>query len=427
MNRRSLAAFIFCCSLCAGVQGAEQPLVTMGSKQVFTPDDLVLADRLQERAASYGKELNMAVPQTGKFNTQAEQIRQNMQLKLQQELASQQGGMWGNADFSKAQFDTLIFASFSLPRQALETMYKAAAGSERTAIVFRGLPPGCRTINAAIRKIQELAVSMDLQTPPNVLINPVWFKQYQISTVPTILALDEKTASQSGNPQTGKAQPAPKVLAAVRGLLDPAWLYQRLSEGHSGDLGVQGPLEDLAERDLIEEMIARAGQIDWQQKKEAALSRVWTNLPIEELTPAQQGRKRLVDPTFTVNQDLTLPDGTMLARKGERINPLDRRQFDRLLVVFDGSSQREIAYVKAHLDKWRTEAKIAPQRVRLILTGIDRERGWDSYQSLMNFFDDEIFVLTPEVKQSFALEHHPCIVYADGRTFTVEEFSIDED
>lgn len=427
MNRRSLAACIFCCSLSIGGQAAAEPLVTMGSRPVFTADDSALADKLQERAKAYGKELDMAVPQTGRFSAQTQQMRQDMQLKLQQELAAQQGGQWGNADFSKARYDTLIFASFSLPRQALEIMYKAAAGSERTAIVFRGLPPGCRTINAAIRKIQELAVSMKLKTPPNVLINPVWFKQYQVSSVPTILALEGKTESQSGDPHTGKAQPVPKVLAAVRGLLDPAWLYQRMSEGHNGDLGVQGPLEDIAERDLIEEMIARAEQIDWRQKKEAALSRVWTNLPIEELTLAQQGRKRLVDPTFTVNQDLTLPDGTVLARKGERINPLDRRQFDRLLVVFDGSSQREIAYVKDHLEAWRAQAKIAPQRVRLILTGIDRERGWDSYQSLMNFFDDEIFVLTPEVKQSFALEHHPCIVYADGRTFTVEEFSIDED
>ena len=114
---------------------------------------------------------------------------------------------------SRARYDTLIFASFSLPEDALKTMYRAAAGSERTAIVFRGLPPGCRTINEAIRRIQKIAIDLKLEVPPNAVINPVWFRQYQISAVPSMLVLAHRTDAQSGNPESGKTAAAPEITA----------------------------------------------------------------------------------------------------------------------------------------------------------------------------------------------------------------------
>lgn len=426
MSHKFLVACICSFSVLANAQESSLPLVTMGTRPVFTAQDraqFVNKPTGQEQAAQ-ATATHLATDNP--YLSEAMAIRDLLQGKTRHTMQGMADGALGTADMSKAHYDTLVFASFSLSEETLKLIYRAAAGSERTAIVFRGLPPNCTTINQAIRKMQSLAIKLKLKTPPNVLINPVWFKQYQVNAVPTILVLEQKTPNRSGNPATGKVQDVPKVIASVRGLADPAWLYQRLSEGRKGDLGQQGPTNIIAEKDLIDEMIARAENIDWEQKKQQALSRVWTNLPISELSPALSQRKRLIDPTFTVNQDVKLPNGQFIAHQGDKINPLDRRQFNRLLVIFNGSVQREMAYVKEHLASWIAKANVQPHQVKLIITGLDRKRGWDSYASLMNFFDDEIFVLTPEVKQSFALEHTPSIVYADGRRFAVEEFNVNE-
>lgn len=359
------------------------------------------------------------------YQAQITQDYQAVQGRVSSLLGSNQGQdeFIGNANLSEARFDTLIFASFSLSKDTLQKLYTHASGKKNATIVFRGLPPGCTTINEAIVKIQALAQELKLKNPPNAVINPVWFKQYHVTSVPTITVLKEPTTPRSGDPKTKQESTPQEVLAQVSGLIDLTWLNQQIAQKRLGDFGKMGPVASIIERDLIEEMVDRASKIDWQAKKQQALARVWQNIPIIELTKALKWRKRLIDPSFIVNRDVTLPDGKLLVKKGEVINPLDRRPFDRLLIVFDGQDQGEIAFIKAQLPKWLAEHKLKASQVKLIITGLDRNRGWDAYQSLTNYFDDEVFVLTSEVRDSFVLEHHPCLVYAEDRHFVVEEFA----
>ena len=417
----------------AAALSAAQSATVPGSSPVFTGEDRELMESLQEYGRKHAGELKgpellqvQDDPRFQAFRKEAENLTASLRQDVKtvhRRSGNQQYA--GTADPEKQRFDTLVFASFSLPEDTLREIYRSCAGQKNTAIVFRGLPEGCHTINDAIRRMQGLAVSMKLEVPPNAVINPVWFREYAIDSVPAILALEENTAPRSADPETGRTVRVPEVIASVRGLADPAWLRQRIGEGRKGFLGVMGPVSAIQERDLVEEMIARAQKVDWQEKKRQALSRVWQNLPVTELTQARAWRKRLIDPSFTVSRDIPLPDGRFLARKGERINPLDRRAFDRLLVVFNGTDQREIAFVKEHLAAWTQKSGVQPHNVRLILTGIDRDRGWDSYKSLTNYFDDEVFLLTPEIRDSFLLEHTPCTVAAAGRNFVVEEYAPD--
>ena len=143
------------------------------------------------------------------------------------------------------EFDTLIFISFGMSEENLKQLYQMHAGNERVALVIRGLAKGDKGIPETLRRIQKLAVDLKLETPPTVLINPVWFRQYKITSVPTILVLKSKTPKRSGDIETGKENKAPEELARVEGLIDPQTVYQAIYDGKRGDLGIKGPVEEI--------------------------------------------------------------------------------------------------------------------------------------------------------------------------------------
>src|SRR5574344_338316 len=192
-------------------------------------------------------------------------------------------------------FDTLIFISFDLDEQTLKQLYQLNAGSKRTALVLRGLVKGTTTIDQTIIKIQKFAADLKLEVPPTVLLNPLWFKQYHVDKVPTIVYLKDKTPKKSGNFETGETVKAPEILSRVEGLIDPQYLYERESEGKTGNFGVKGIVANIGERDLIELMQERAATINFEDKKEKAIARAWNNIKIEPLEKATENRTRIID------------------------------------------------------------------------------------------------------------------------------------
>lgn len=330
-------------------------------------------------------------------------------------------------------YDTLIFISFGMSEETIKQLYLINAGNERTALILRGLIKGDNEIPQTIRKIQKVASDLKLKTPPTVLINPVWFKEYNITSVPTIVVLKGKTPKKSGDIETGKTITGPKQIARVQGLIDPQTVYQAIYEGKSGDLGVQGPIEEIEERDLIEEMQERASKIDWEKKKQQAYKRAWKNIPITQLDHATEDRVRVIDPTVTVKEDIIVDnphqkgEKLVLAKRGDKINPLQLRVFDRILVVFDPTDKKELEYVKNNYTRWIEERATAPYTVvKLLITSIDRDNGWEEIGKLSDSFNEPIYTLMPEIKTTFMLEKTPCVVYAEGTNFIVEEFDVNK-
>lgn len=329
------------------------------------------------------------------------------------------------------EFDTLIFISFGMSEDNLKQLYQMHAGNERVALVIRGLAKGDKGIPETLHRIQKIAVDLKLETPPTVLINPVWFRQYKITSVPTILVLKSKTPKRSGDIETGKENKAPDELARVEGLIDPQTVYQAIYDGKRGDLGIKGPVEEIQERDLIEEMQERASKIDWEEKRQKAIARTWQNIPIETLEHATENRVRVIDPTVTVQQDITADDPKhpgeklVIARRGDKINPLALRVFDRVLFVFDPTNEQELEFMKTHHKEFLNKYKSAPNTIpKFLITSINRDKGWENLSKLSDTFDEPIFTLVPEIKKTFLLEKTPCVVYAKGQDFVVEEFDV---
>ena len=285
-----------------------------------------------------------------------------------------------------------------------------------------------------VREIHNLVRRFGEDKMPNIVIDPNRFRHAGVTVAPT-LTLEEND----------------HVLAKVQGITGIRWLQSKTdgklgngkqdegnpsaggvgndaSVGNAGnpsngeiktlDFGTQGPIREIAEVDLIEEMQRRVTQIDWTAKKREALARFWGHTQFYELPEATEDRERLIDPSVTAPRDVIAPDGTLIVRAGQRVNPLDRLPFTQRLVVFDATSPAQVEFAM----KLGKEA--APRRVTYIATRLDRESGWDGLGKIETALNAPVFLLTPDLRDRFQLERLPATVEAKGKAFAVKEFKV---
>lgn len=310
-------------------------------------------------------------------------------------------------------YNTLVFISYSLGEQSLKEILTHASKDPQSLLVMRGIPDGT-TLWEGMNQLQQMAATL---TPvPNIILNPNLFKRFNIKQVPTVVKIENLDPN---DPFAAESEDNLKEIARVQGMSDTLWLNKRIEGGETGDLGVRGPIAEIAEPDLIEVLKARALAIDWEQKKEQALSRVWQNQQFFPLKKVTKTRVKLIDPTITFTQDLKSESGDVIARKGDKVNPLDLRPFDFALVVFDPTDrkQREVAKIKMH-ELLKTEGI---NQVHFLVTQIDREKGWDFYNELSDELDAHIFMLNNDIISRFHLEATPSIVQAKDKQFMVTE------
>ena len=120
--------------------------------------------------------------------------------------------------------------------------------------------------------------------------------------------------------------------------------------GMPKDLGTRGAVWRITEPDLLSEIekklqaMEETGEADRMRREavERARERVEAPERVAGVTPARFIRIRRFDPTVTVEQDILAPDGVLLAARGTRINPLERRPLTRELIFIDGTRPVEV-------------------------------------------------------------------------------------
>ena len=69
---------------------------------------------------------------------------------------------------------------------------------------------------------------------------------------------------------------------------------------------------------------------------------------VSGVVPARERRTRLFDPSVTLEEDVRAADGTLLAAKGARVNPLTTHPLTRDLLFIDGTRPVEVAWALRH-------------------------------------------------------------------------------
>ena len=145
-----------------------------------------------------------------------------------------------------------------------------------------------------------------------------------------------------------------RALAAVLSLSTVLSVLAMASDAK--DLGVRGATWPIAEPDLLEEIEARLGAMqrsgELARIEREARSRARSGLeepqPVPGIAPAREHRSRMFDPAIVVERDIRLPDGTLIAAAGTRVNPLASHALSRDLLFVDGRRDAEIAWALKH-------------------------------------------------------------------------------
>ncbi len=123
------------------------------------------------------------------------------------------------------------------------------------------------------------------------------------------------------------------------------------------DLGVRGETWAIAEPDLLAALEARLVELERSgalaaiedEARERVRVRIEAPEPVAGIAPATEHRTRLVDPSVVLDRDVRLPDGTVLAAAGTRLNPLAQVPLSRDLLFIDGRRDAEVSWALGHV------------------------------------------------------------------------------
>ncbi|EOC1314867.1 type-F conjugative transfer system protein TraW [Cronobacter turicensis] len=184
------------------------------------------------------------------------------------------------------------------------------------------------------------------------------------------------------------------------------------------DLGTVGHLFGISEPDMLQFIQQRlsamqdSGELD--KLKNEAIERVKRNAvrpqPVPGLTAASESRSFTYDPTFTVAETITDMSGRMIARKGDRVNPLDRVPYNETLFFIDGDNADQMAWIRNEIGK-TTGFKV------ILVNGNIRETS-EALDEPVYF--DQAGVLTTK----FGFTHIPVRITRDDRVLKVEEIAL---
>ncbi|PKD39600.1 conjugal transfer protein [Methylomonas sp. Kb3] len=290
---------------------------------------------------------------------------------------------------------TLLFVSFSLGESALKSIFEEASGRDDVLLVFRGPKPG-QKLPALMTDLKRLLKGMN--PVPNIVIDPTRFQRWSVSSVPDIVV------EQGG-----------KALLHVRGVSSLSWLDEQIKAGKQGDLGTMGDVGEITEIDLLEELKGRMAAIDWKQKQQQAIARFWEQQKFENLPAAQADRDRIIDLTITAPRDLTAPNGQLIIRTGQTVNPLDKMPFGLCLKVFDATVPAQVELIR------HQSCQDKKARVMYLATQLPREDGWGNLKNLETTLKSPVYLLTPDVRSRFHLQHVPSIVEQSDHQIVIRE------
>lgn len=181
------------------------------------------------------------------------------------------------------------------------------------------------------------------------------------------------------------------------------------------DLGTLGPTYGIAEPHLLADIEKRlrekerSGELQrlMDEARARGIDAVRQPAPVEGLRATETARSFYVDPSFTLDRNVTDAGGRLLFAAGMRKNPLEVVSLSTRLLFFDARDQRQVAQARGLL--------AGGARIKPILTG-------GSYLDLMKswrrpVYYDQQGVLT----RRLGIRQVPALVSQEGLRLRIDE------
>lgn len=300
-----------------------------------------------------------------------------------------------------------MFFTLGMDESELKALFQTAYHYEDMPLhlMLRGIPPGM-ALDEALLMINKIAA--DYNDKINIEINPKAFRQFGVSSVPTLV--------WGNTPSRGGLHCEYAEYAKVIGINDPSYLSKTRAHLAPRNFGVKGPTDEIAEPDLLAQMHAKIMSIDWETKKKQALANYWKNYDFPELTPARSSRTRIVDAQVVATQDIKDHQGNVLVKAGETREPLSVLSWRSDLIVFDATKSEQVDWAEVEV---RARAGTRPI---VIASKIDEVDGFKQLYALSERFGQPVYALVPELVTTFQLEYVPAVVTAKHMDYVVMEF-----
>lgn len=176
------------------------------------------------------------------------------------------------------------------------------------------------------------------------------------------------------------------------------------------NLGKLGNTFPIGEVSLLEYIQNRAAQMvqtgEWEQVRQQAVKRTEQHLDypplISGITRASESSIRYYDPSVKINNDIIDPfTKTVIAKKGQVINPTSYMPFNNELIFIDGRDPEQVSYAIK-------ESKQSPYRSSIILIAAIKFRKLVKDSNVPMYYDQGAVL-----SKKFGLQHVPTIIYQD--------------
>lgn len=305
--------------------------------------------------------------------------------------------------------EVIVFVSLGMGSSMIKSLLKEYADRDNVSFIVRGIRKNS-TMGKFSKELYNLVKG--IENPPSLEVNPTLFTKYKVSQVPMMVF----------NPSSDRP-------VIVRGSTSVDWfieksnarLEEKLPLKGLVDLGKFGEMSDIIEPDLIKVIQARMLAIDWNKKKKEAMKRYWKKTPFVSLTPAKKNRRYSVDLTVLVTKDIRGPNGKLIAKAGQRLNPVNMMPLTSTIIVFSGLSKNEIALAIKEGEK----IKKTNRPVVFIMTEFDITDGFDEYQRIEEEIGHKVYLLNLQLAKRYNIQHTLSMLTTKNGLMWVQEIKPD--
>ena len=182
------------------------------------------------------------------------------------------------------------------------------------------------------------------------------------------------------------------------------------------DLGIIGPVYEIAEPNLLEVIHAKLRSADaagvlarlQQDAQRNVRQAIEAPKAVASVTRTRSARSYFYDPRIVVPYAITDADGKIIVASGSRVNPLDTVSLSKSLLFFDARDADQVARARSILEQHHG-------KVKLILTGgsyLDLMRRWQ----VPVFYDQKGMLV-----EKLGIQHVPALVSQDGKRLRIDE------
>ena len=184
-----------------------------------------------------------------------------------------------------------------------------------------------------------------------------------------------------------------------------------VSSVHAKVLGTFGTTYQIAEKDALAEIEARARQVDWSKVLDKRTVENYLGPPDKGSLPrAKRNRSFPVDMTYATEIDVPDGKGGILYPKGYTFNPLDYVTYSKTLVVINGADPEQV--------KWFTASEYDK---RLDVTLLLSE---GNFGTVSKRISRPLFYADRKIIERLKLKAVPSVVKHKGRLMEVTEIVV---